>query len=358
MTTQTILKLETPKAIERWNKLAFANSSELTIAHNPQLFNFFSDYLKLKPFYLFLTEGREEIGLLPLVLIGNKLVSVPHFSYGGILKISPGKKLADESRLIKQLAGLIFEQKTNPGFYEIDIDRLKKDDVKGNKVQIEIRQFEPLFENQNSEKVSHFLALKKSPKDQLAAFNSNLRRKISKAEKNGIEVKIGGVELVDDFSKVYNKNMHQLGSPTLGKAFFKSLYKNLPSNTEIAVAFLKNKPIGCGFCMWYDGYYENTWFSTLQEYNQLYTSYTLHDKIIKSAINKKAHTYSMGRSSINSGVQQYKLQWPVKEKHLFFNSTSSKGVNLKDQKWLTKVWKLLPATLVNNLGPAVAKRIY
>jgi hypothetical protein len=80
--------------------------------------------------------------------------------------------------------------------------------------------------------------------------------------------------------------------------------------------------------------------------------------MIRSAIAKKAHTYSMGRSSRNSGVHQYKLQWPVEEKALFFNSNSPKGASLKDQKWLTKIWKLLPEQLVNSLGPEIAKRIY
>lgn len=357
MTMPTLLKLETSEAIERWNKFAFANASELTIAHNPLLFNFYSEYLKLKPFYCILTKEKKDVGLLPLVLIGNKLVSVPHFSYGGILKTKSGITSGDEGELIIRIAESIKDAKADLGFYQIKLEQLKeKPDLINS--QLEVRQFKPLFGNTISAKVNHFIPLKQNHDEQLSSFNANLRRKIGKAERNGIRVKIGGVKLVDDFSNVYNKNMHQLGSPTLGRDFFKSLCETLPANTEIAVAYLNGTPIGGGFCMWYDGYFENTWFSTLQEKNHLYTSYALHDKMVKSAIAKNAHTYSMGRSSRNSGVHKYKVQWPVVEKDLFFNSNLPKGVGLKDQKWMTKVWKLLPGKLVNSLGPYVAKRIY
>ena len=110
--------------------------------------------------------------------------------------------------------------------------------------------------------------------------------------------------------------------------------------------------------MWYDGYYENTWFSTLSDYNHLYPSYLLHSEMIKDAIANKASIYSMGRSSKGSGVQQYKLQWPVEEKDLFFSSNRQPAFSLKDQHWMTRVWKRLPGGIVNNLGPAIAKRIY
>ena len=110
--------------------------------------------------------------------------------------------------------------------------------------------------------------------------------------------------------------------------------------------------------MWYDGYYENTWFSTLSKYNNLYTSYILHAEMIKSAILKKANIYSLGRSTKGSGVHQYKLQWPVEDKDLFFSRTFKEGFSLKDQRWLSAIWKHLPGFFVDAIGPFFAKRMY
>jgi hypothetical protein len=66
----------------------------------------------------------------------------------------------------------------------------------------------------------------------------------------------------------------------------------------------------------------------------------------------------MGRSSIGSGVHSYKSQWPAREQEIYFSLNHPSGVGLKDQKWLTKVWKRMPKAIVDNLGPPIAKKIY
>ena len=130
------------------------------------------------------------------------------------------------------------------------------------------------------------------------------------------------------------------------------------SNVDVFVCYHDSKPIGGGFCMWYDGYYENTWFATLGKFNNLYPSYALHEAMIKKAIQRGAGIYSLGRSTKNSGVHKYKKQWPVIEKELFFSRTVTIGWSLKDQKWLSKIWSRLPKKLADSLGPFFAKRMY
>lgn len=357
MKTENLQKLNTAEAIGLWNKFALVNTSELTIGHNPSLFFFFKDFKNLKPYYFFLSYDDEFFGLLPLVLCGKKIISIPHFSHGGLLRLSRQFSSLSDEKLISLPAGLIEKNNLDAGFYQLEFNRIDLKE-KAKIHVVEIRQTKPLFGQLHTEKVLHTLSLKNSISDQLAVFDSSLRRKINKSKKNGIELKTGTNDLLEDFTFVYNKNMHLLGSPTLGKSFFEKLCNTVPDNCEISVAFLNEKPIGGGFCMWYDGFYENTWFSTLQKYNHLYTSYALHSKMIENAIGKNAHTYSLGRSTKNSGVSQYKKQWPVVEKELWFSSGFEKGFRLKDQKWLTKIWKKLPEGVVNLLGPYVARRIY
>jgi len=357
MKTENLQKLSTAKAIGLWNKFALVNTSELTIGHNPSLFFFFKDFKNLKPYYFLLSHDDEIFGLLPLVLCGKKIISIPHFSHGGLLRLSMQNSSLSDEKLISLPAGLIETNNLDAGFYQLDFNRFDRNETAGNHA-VEIRQTTPLFGKLLTEKVLHTIPLKKNYHDQLALFDSSLRRKINKSKKNGIELKTGTNDLLEDFTFVYNKNMHKLGSPTLGKSFFEKLCNSIPKSCEITVAYLNEKPIGGGFCIWYNGFYENTWFSTLQKFNHLYTSYALHNSMIENAIGKNAHTYSLGRSTKNSGVHQYKLQWPVEEKELWFNSNLEKGYSLKDQKWLTKIWKVLPERLVNFVGPYVARRIY
>ena len=351
-------KIENEKAIQLWNDLALSQSNSLTIAHNPYLFGFFLDFLKFSPFYFILYENEKSVGLLPMVNTGKSFISIPHFSYGGIHWLDAGSELkSNENSIIQNLLFQVVSGNLFAGFYGVQISSGTKEQSTPEK-PIEIRNFKALFGSIKTNKVVHTISLKETQEEQTKTFSSNLRRKINKASKNKLLVKHGGIELLNDFSKVYDENMHRIGSPTLGIKFFQALLIIQETNAKVFVAYLNEKPVGGSFAMWYNGYYENTWFSTLADFNHLYPSYLLHDEMIRNAVNQKAHIYSMGRSTKNSGVHRYKLQWPVEEKELFFNTTQQPGFNLKDQKWLTKVWKRLPAGFVNRLGPIVAKRIY
>ena len=350
-------KLDIREASKVWNDLSLESSGDCSIAHNPALFSFFLNQLRLKPIYLIILDDQDTIGLLPLVQSGQKFISIPHFSGGGFCWKKRAVPDLSESSFLSKLINEITAEKLAAGFYSINIDNVKTVSQKPS-LPFEVRQTKPFFGETKTEKVIYHTRLVDNEEDQFQLFDSNLRRKIRKAEKNGITVKFGGIELVDDFTLVYNRNMHQIGSPTLGKKFFRSLIETPDINAGILVAYLDDKPIGASFYMWYDGYCENTWFSTIQDYNNLYTSYLLHWEMIRKTIGMGIRTYSFGRSSKGSGTQRYKLQWDVEEKELFFSNTVPSGFSLKNQKWISGIWKRLPGFVVDNLGPVIAKRIY
>lgn len=350
-------KLDNREASKAWNDLALESSDSCSIAHNPTLFSFFSNQLWLKPIYLFILDDQHTIGLLPIVQVGRKFISIPHFSGGGFCWKKGFEPDLSESSFLSKLINKITADKLAAGFYSINIGDVETGSEKPS-LPIEVRHTNPFFGETKTEKVIYLKPLMDTEEEQFQLFDSNLRRKIRKAEKNGIAVKFGGIELVDDFALVYNRNMHQIGSPTLGKKFFRSLIETPDINAGILVAYLDDKPIGVSFNMWYDGYCENTWFSTIQDYNNLYTSYFLHWEMIRKAIGMGIGTYSFGRSSKGSGTQRYKLQWGVEEKELFFSNTIPSGFSLKNQKWISGIWKRLPGFVVDNLGPVIAKRIY
>jgi len=348
------LKLPTNSAAIYWDELVQSNHTPATTAHNPHFFSFYSGFLSLSPYYFILKENEAAVGLFPIVKAGKQFISMPHFSYGGIFYLS--KIILEEEKIMQGCIAGIENEKLGPGFYSVEISTLKNEKFPTGK--IEIRSEMPFFGNNSSEKTRHFLSLKKTKEEQLAGFSSNLRRKISKAEKNGIEIKNGKAELLNDFLKVYQKNMHKLGSPAFGKSFFQALLQIPEANTSIFVAYFYNKPIGAAFCLSYFSFIENIWFSTISKNNNLYPAYLLHWKMMEAAIGQKMKIYSFGRSSTNSGVHNFKKQWQADEKPLYFSKSIPENFSLKNQKWLAKIWKVLPPVVVNQVGHVVAKRIY
>jgi len=203
------------------------------------------------------------------------------------------------------------------------------------------------------------MTLAGSEQEQLAQFTPNLRRKIRAASRKGVRVKLGREELLNHLIPIYQKNMHRLGSPALGKQFFAHMIKACKKEeATIAIAYFEGKPIGGGLWLSYAGFCENSIFATLAKHNHLYTTYALHWAMIQHAQGRGDHTYSFGRSTTNSTVANYKTQWPVQIHPLFHNSTHPIKNTHRTRNLLTTIWKHLPPFLVNILGPHIAKRIF
>ena len=63
------------------------------------------------------------------------------------------------------------------------------------------------------------LALPDSSQALMRSFKSKLRSQIHKPIKEGLKVRTGGQELVDDFYRVFVENMRDIGSPVHSRRF-------------------------------------------------------------------------------------------------------------------------------------------
>ncbi len=351
---QWLEKLEDDQGRQLWEDFALNKPAHRDIGLNPAFFDLYSKHSGLTPYYLLLESVNQTVGLFPVVREGKKFCSLPHLSYGGVYWMS-NFKYDDEESIIKRITMALTDLCPERGFYRLIMDHLNNSDT--GKPDIEIRSRVPFFGEPDTPKVIHKIRLDHSG-DIASRFSSNVRRKIAKAEKTGVAVKKGGQELVPDFTKVYNRNIQRIGSPTLGERFFRAIAAQTDLNAEVFVAYLKGKPIGGSFSMRYDRYYENLWFATLSDYNKFYTSYLLHAEMIKSAIQHHSADYSLGRSTKDSGVFHYKQQWPVEEVPVYFSRSVRGGFSLKQQKWLSELWKYVPPPVADTIGPFFAKKMY
>ena len=80
--------------------------------------------------------------------------------------------------------------------------------------------------------------------------------------------------------------------------------------------------------------------------------------MIRFAIEKRRHTYSFGRSTADNGIHEYKRRWGTTDTVVYWNYDQPQGGGIRDAGFLQKVWRLLPLSLANFLGPYIVKRIY
>ena len=108
----------------------------------------------------------------------------------------------------------------------------------------------------------------------------------------------------------------------------------------------------------YQGFYEASWVSTLQENNRLYTSYGLYWEMIRYAAEHSGLHFSFGRSTSGSGVHRFKQQWGGVDMPLFWNYSHPQKQDVRKLTFLPRLWKLLPYRVAKMIGPVVAGRFY
>ena len=171
-------------------------------------------------------EGRLA-GVLPLVhprsfLFGNYLVSMPFVNYGGPL----GEDAAVQA-LVQRAS---------------EIARDRRVDL----LELRSRQPVSLDAPVSHRKITCVLDL--SPGGAGAVWeglDSNVRRKVRRAQKEGFAVRFG-VDEVDPFYNVFSRHMRDLGTPTLPRRFFHALVEEFPEDIWIACAYAGGRPVAAG----------------------------------------------------------------------------------------------------------------
>lgn len=313
-----------------WNKFLDTEKENqiITIAHNPSLGPILAKTFGYSSQNLSLTEHSQIIGVMPVVFLNNRAISMPHFSYGGPI-------ISTDNELDINIKSFIEDKK------------------------FEIRSFTKLSEYSYDKKISCILEVHASHEEQIMTFKAKLRQKIRKAEKINYKICHGGLELLNDYYYLYAQKMLKFGSPPIGKVFFKNLLTDYKfGKAQITVVYDNDKAIATGFSLSYLNFNEVCWSATDSDYD----GYNIHAlicwEILKTSIVEKHKYFSFGRSTVNSNNHQFKRQWQPIELPIFYNYSEPVGKSIKEHTYLTKIWKYQPLATSVYLGEWISKYLY
>jgi len=291
-------------------------------------------------------ENDKVVGIFPLIqlkslLFGNFMVSMPYFNYGGIV--------ADSHEVLMSLISSAHELYDELGCSHIEI-RFDSEQ----KIELPVR----------TDKIAMLLDLPDDPDDLWQAIGSKRRAQVKRPIREGVKFLSGGTELLDDFYYVFSKNMRDLGTPVYSKQFFRVILDTFSENTFIAVVRLNGEAVSAGFLIGNNGKLEIPWASTLRKVNRLGVNMYLYWNILKTAIEKNFQVFDFGRSSKDAGTLNFKKQWGGYEKQLYWYYDLPEGeplpnLNPSSKKFGTaiSVWKKIPVTLTNLIGPSIVKNL-
>ena len=218
----------------------------------------------------------------------------------------------------------------------------------------------------DGKKVSMILPLPSTSEELMASFKSKLRSQIRKAEKNGLTHELGnGPEFVKQFYQVLSVNMHRLGSPVHSEAWFQAVAQHYGSNCQIVLVKHENNVIGSGFILFSNDRACIPWASTLAEHNRLAPNMLVYWALLQFVTDHGCKEFDFGRSTFGEGTYKFKQQWGAKPYRLNWyrlgegsgEQDTAPATQSAARQMVERVWRAMPLSLVNRLGPLLRKHI-
>ena len=266
---------------------------------------------------------------------------MPFLNYGGVLADS----LDAQSALLQAAVALSKELKAS----HIELRQQQELDLKWTTKQHKVsmrlelpRQFELIWNR----------------------FPSKIRTKIRRAQKEGMIVRVGGVEILPAFYRVFARNMRDLGTPVCGQKFFESILKTFSKEARILAVYWQDQPLAAGFLYGFRNVLEIPWSSGDRRYHSLKTNMLLYSSVLEYACREGFGVVDFGRSTPGSGTYSFKEQWGARPVQLHWYYWLNHGVQLPElnpqnpkYRIAIKMWQKLPIFLTKLVGPHVVKFI-
>ncbi len=298
--------------------------------------------------YYFLVQGPEGTvqGVAPLVLLASRgfgrfLVSLPFVNYGGVVAETHEVRLRLEQCIIEQARAV-------------------------NADHVELRHEEVTNTSwvSTERKVSMRLSLPNSYEKLLQGFPSKLRSQVRRAQKEGMTVRVGGSDCLDEFSTVFSRCMRDLGTPVYAKGFFEKILQVFPKETRICVVSHGETPVAAGFLFGFRSSLEIPWAASDKRFNKLAPNMLLYGTVLEYACQQGFQVFDFGRSTPDSGTYRFKAQWGAQPKQLHWyywmrDENPVPQLNPQNPKYALaiRLWQKLPVAVANILGPHIVKHL-
>ncbi|OQY09057.1 MAG: hypothetical protein B6I30_10425 [Desulfobacteraceae bacterium 4572_187] len=309
-------------------------------------------------------------GILPLVhmnhfLLGKSLVSIPFFDLGGILADND----EIENTLLQKAVALARELKVE----HIELRHttpLRSINASSKHNALNPNDFSKCHElpavnySTRTHKVRMLMDLPESSDILMRSFKAKLRSQIKKPIKEGLHVKTGGMDLLDDFYNVFLINMRDLGSPVHSKKMMTNVLREFSEDSRIFIVYKDRQPLACSLTVSFNGVLENPWASSLRHYSRLNPNMLLYWSMIEHAADNGYRQFDFGRSTPGEGTYKFKKQWGAAPETLHWNyiylksqvvEEKSDGKSKFDQA--IRYWQRLPVAVTKYIGPMIRKHI-
>jgi FemAB-related protein (PEP-CTERM system-associated) len=329
---------------DRWDRFVAAASGS-SFCHLAGWRQIMTDVLGHEAVYLAAVDGNETWrGVLPLVrvrsILGHYLVSLPFLNDGGPLGDDTARRQLVEHAVAEA-------QRSGAALLELRARTAVSGPVES-----------------SNRKISVHLEMPASV-DELWAktFRAKLRSQVRRPTKDGMTARCAAAELAP-FYDVFARNMRDLGTPVLPRAFFERIAAVFGDRVVFATVYTaEGNPAAAACCLVWRDELEVTWASSLRELNRLSPNMLLYARLMEEAIGRGVRLFNFGRCTPDGPTHRFKQQWGGHDVPLPWAYWSKKGVvgtpspDRPVFRVATAIWSRLPMAVANRLGPMLARQL-
>ena len=206
-----------------------------------------------------------------------------------------------------------------------------------------------------------------SDEAQLLAIPRKARAEVRKGLNGDFSIAVGADE--DDRAAhyaVYAESVHNLGTPVFPRSLFDAVLDSFAADADILTVRHQGKPVASVLSVYHDDgkglavmpFWGGGTFAArgLRANERMYYELMLH------ARKRGCTRFDFGRSKTGSGPYHFKKNWGFEPEPLTYSSWSAPGVAARnidptDASYARKIelWKRLPLSLANAIGPHIAR---
>jgi len=305
------------------------------------------DGLRHVPYLLEAVADGQRIGALPLAFVespffGRFLVSLPYLNSAGTIAES-------EVAIARLLDGAVALA-----------DKL---DVRYLELRQERELAHPALTHKNESKSLMRLKLPSSTDELWSGFKSKLRSQIRSGEKHDFTIDWGAHDCLDDFYRVFSRNMRDLGTPVYSRRLFHAILSRFSDRAELCVVRLRGEPVASALVIHGPRISEVPSASSLRAFNATNANMIMYWHLLRRAIERGQETFDFGRSTVDSNTYRFKKQWGAEPSPSVWQYYLRRGT-IGDMRpdnakfgLAIQAWRRLPVWLTRLIGPSIVRGI-
>jgi FemAB-related protein (PEP-CTERM system-associated) len=198
---------------------------------------------------------------------------------------------------------------------------------------------------------------------QLLAIPRKARAEVRKGLANDLTITVGNSEQDRAWHyAVYSESVHNLGTPVFPRSLFDAVLDRFGDDADILTVRHGGTPTASVLSLYHNGTVMPFWGGGTFAARRLRANERMYYELMLHARRRGCTRFDFGRSKTGSGPSSFKKNWGFEPEPLVYRSWNAPGsearnIDPTDAGYSAKIelWKRLPLSLANRIGPAIAR---